>query len=90
MGKLSGNRADRTSNFCDLEDFAYVHSPDHACGNYRAQKRPSGPGKKAHKTGKNEGFCIYSSKLDGPVHPYGLQVLGAQPMDGYNRVLGSH
>ena len=44
----------------------------------------------AHKIGKNVGFCNYSSKFDGPVHPYGLQVLGAPPMDGYNRVLGSH
>ena len=44
----------------------------------------------AHKIGKNEGFCNYSSKFDGPVHPYGLQVLGAPHKGGYNRVLGSH
>ena len=42
------------------------------------------------KTGKNVIFCNYSSKFDRPAHPYGHQILVAPPMEGCNRVLGSH
>ena len=42
------------------------------------------------KIGKNVIFCNYSSNFDRPAHPYGHQILVAQPMEGCNRVLGSH
>ena len=39
---------------------------------------------------KNVIFCNYSSKFDRPANPYGHQILVAPPMEGCNRVLGSH
>jgi hypothetical protein len=37
---------------------------------------------------KNESYRNYSSNFDEPAHPFGVQVLGAPLMYGYNRVLG--
>jgi hypothetical protein len=65
-----------------------VHAQDHERGKYRAQKGPSGPSKMACRIGKNESYLNYSSNFDEPAHPFGVQVLGAPPMYGYNRVLG--
>jgi hypothetical protein len=42
----------------------------------------------ACRIGKNESYGNYSSNFDEPAHPFGVQVLGAPPMYGYNRVLG--
>ena len=78
--KLLGNLADRTSSFCNLEDFTYVHTQDHMRGKYRAQKGPSGPSKRACRIGKNKSFCNYSSNFDEPAHPFGVQDPGAPPM----------
>ena len=88
--KALGELANRTSNSCDLEDFTYAHTPELTCRSYRAQKRTSGNSKMALKIGKNVIFCNYNSKFDRPAHPYGHQILVAPPMEGCNRVLGSH
>ena len=67
-----------------------------AYGRRRVQRYARRPGtastcrKMALKTGKNKFFCNYSSKFDRPAHPYGHQILVAPPMEGCNRVLGSH
>ena len=42
----------------------------------------------ACRIGKNESYRNYSRNFDEPTHPFGVQVLGAPPMYGYNRVLG--
>ena len=83
-----GNCADRMSSFCDLEDFTYVHTQDHVRGKYRSQKGSSGPSKMAYRIEENKSYRTYSSNFDEPAHPFGVQFLGAQPMYGYNRVLG--
>ena len=46
--------------------------------------------KMARKIAKNESCGNYSSKLNEPMHPFGLKVLGYPPVNVYNRVLGSH
>jgi hypothetical protein len=53
---------------------------------YRAQKGPSGPSKIACRIRKNKSYRNYISNFDEPAHPFGVQVLGAPPMYGYNRV----
>ena len=65
-----------------------MHMQDHVRGRYQAQKGPSRPSKMACKIGKKECYRNYSSNFDEPAHPFGVQVLGAPPMYGYNRVLG--
>ena len=57
-------------------------------GKYRAQKGPSGPSKRACRIGKNESYCNYSSNFDELAYLFGVQILGATPMCGDNRVLG--
>ena len=42
----------------------------------------------ARRIGKNESYRNYSSNFDEPAYHFGVQVLGAPPMYGYNRVLG--
>ena len=42
----------------------------------------------ACRIGKNESYRNYSSNFDEPAYHFGVQVLGAPPMYGYNRVLG--
>ena len=37
---------------------------------------------------KKESYRNYSSNFDEPAHPFGVQILGAPPMYGYNRLLG--
>src|SRR6187399_643131 len=37
---------------------------------------------------KKESYRNYSSNFDEPAYHFGVQVLGAPPMYGYNRVLG--
>ena len=60
-----------TSNFLDLDNFTYVHTHDHACGNSQPQKRAFRPSKRAHKFGKNKKIAaVYSSKIDG-ANPFG-------------------
>ena len=88
VGKLLGNWGDRTSSFYDLEDFTYVHTQDHVRGKFWDQKGSSWPSKMACRIGKNESYRNYSSNFDEPAYHFGVQVLGAPPMYGYNRVLG--
>ena len=38
--------------------------------------------------GKNGSYRNYNSNFDEPAHPFGVQILGAPAMYGYNRVLG--
>ena len=78
---------DRTSSVYDLEYFTYVHTQDHMRGKYRAQKGPSWPSKRACRIGKNECYRNYSSNFEERAYHFGVQVLGAPPMYGYNRVL---
>ena len=65
-----------------------MHTQDHVRRKNRAQKGPSGPSKMACRIGKNESYRNYSSNFDVPAHLFGVQVLGASPMYGYNTVLG--
>jgi hypothetical protein len=57
-------------------------------GKYRAQKEFFWALKNGLQDLKNESYRNYSSNFDEPPHPFGIQVLGAPPMYGYNRVLG--
>ena len=80
-------KAESTSNFHDLDNFTYVHTHDHACGNSQPQKRPFRPSKRAHKFGKNKKISVvYISKIDR-ANPFGHQVVSGPDMDGQNRVL---
>ncbi|MDU9765456.1 hypothetical protein RGC28_08335, partial [Helicobacter pylori] len=58
VGKLPENYPKQTSNFCDLDDFTYAHTPKHACGKYRPQKRPFSASKMAQKFEKMKVFAI--------------------------------
>jgi hypothetical protein len=57
-------------------------------GKYGAKKGRLGPQKWAAGMKKKESYHNYSSNFDEPAHPFGVHVLGAPPMYGYNRVLG--
>jgi hypothetical protein len=56
--------------------------------NSEPKKGRLGPKKWPAGLEKNESYRNYSSNFDEPAYPFGVQVLGAPPMYGYNRVLG--